>query len=136
MRHGDICLVCSEAVEGHKLFLDGEVGPFCTETCRDEWRKDVQGRSMPERISALGKRSAERVAKNAEFAEVATRIEKAKKAKGVVKLGDLMATADKPKDGAGADDPDDEEEKRRKKGELTPQAKEALNILAELAAGN
>jgi hypothetical protein len=89
----------------------------------------------PERIGTLGKHSAERVAKNTEFAEVATRIEKAKKAKGVVKLGDLMATADKPKDGASADDAEDEEEKRRKKGELTPQAKEALNILAELAAG-
>jgi carboxyl-terminal processing protease len=90
----------------------------------------------PERMATLGKHSAERVAKNTDFAEVATRIEKAKKAKGVVKLGDLMATADKPKDGAGADDAEDEEEKRRKKGELTPQAKEALNILAELAAGN
>ena len=90
----------------------------------------------PEQMGALAKRSAERVLKDPAFTEVAVRIEKAKKAKGVVKLGELMATAEKPK-GAGAEksDDEDEEEARRKKGELTPQAKEALNILAELAGG-
>lgn len=93
----------------------------------------------PERVAALGKASADRVAKNADFAEVAKRVEKAQKAKGVVKLGDLMASVEKDKAGAGkgdanAPDEDDEEEQRRKRGELTPQAKEALQILADLVA--
>lgn len=48
-----MCLMCNEAVEHHKLFLDLDVGPFCSEPCHDNWRKDVQGRSVPERISAL-----------------------------------------------------------------------------------
>jgi carboxyl-terminal processing protease len=87
----------------------------------------------PELIGQLARKSAERITKSTEFAEVAKRIEKAKKAKGTVKLGDLMATAEKPK--GDPDDPEDEDEKRRKRGELTPQQKEAMSILADLVSG-
>lgn len=89
----------------------------------------------PDVVSQLAKKSADRVAASNDFAEVKKRIDKALKNRGVVKLADLMANADKPKtgpDGKPVDD-DDEEEVKRKKGELTPQAKEAVNVLADLA---
>ena len=57
----------------------------------------------------------------------------------MVKLADLMATAEKPKTGPDGKTPvdpdaDDLEEQKRKKGELTPYAKEALAVLADLAS--
>lgn len=94
-----------------------------------------QGGWMPvtaDVVGQLARKSTERVSRNTEFGDVLKRIEKAKKNKGVVRLGDLMASAEKPKDGKTAEDEIDEEEAKRKKGELTPHAKEALNVLADL----
>lgn len=78
----DLCLMCSEEVDGPHLFLEeggAGVGPFCGSECRGQWRHSVQGRPLPERISALEaelRRSTQRrVREERTMQEVKTMIE-------------------------------------------------------------
>ncbi len=81
---------------------------------------------MPDVIKALAARSAVRLAKDPEFAKVRERLEKARKNDGEVKVAELLS--DKDKD-------DDEDEDAKDKEKLSPQAKEALHVLADLVVG-
>lgn len=75
-------------------------------------------------LSELRARSEKRVAGSEEFKEVRERLKKAEERKSVVKLAELLDESD---DAKKEDEEDDKDEDK-----LTPQAEEAVNILADL----
>lgn len=77
-------------------------------------------------IARLLKRSATRVAESAKFKEIREKVAKLDKEEETVKLADILDDPDRK------DEEDDEDE--TKKDELSPQADEALEILADLVA--
>ena len=89
-----------------------------------------------ETMGALAVRSAERVAKSERFGKMKERAERARKNRGTVRLGDLMADKKdaKAEKGKEVQSLEDEEEDKAKKGEPTTHASEALAILADLVA--
>lgn len=78
-----------------------------------------------EQIKALAALSAARIAKSEAFAEVRAELEKARRNEGIVRLADLLA------EGKGEDEKDEKKDDEA----LSPQAREALEILADLVAG-
>ncbi len=80
------------------------------------WRPVTQ-----DEIKQLSQRSAERVAVDPEFAKIREDLAKQRKNQGVIKIKEILDDPDKQKD-------DEEKEKE----ELSTQAKEALQVLADL----
>ncbi len=100
------------------------IGAFASDDAKGGWTPVAQPV-----IDALAARSAVRQAKDAEFAKVRERLEKARKSAGAIKVGDLLA------EGKSAEDVEAEAEGEKKSEEPSPQAKEALTILADLVVG-
>jgi len=78
-----------------------------------------------EDITKLSKNSAKRIEASKEFKELAKESDKIKKNKGVIKIAELYES--------GSDKKEDEDKKKKEdKDELTPQAKEGLQVLGDL----
>lgn len=82
-------------------------------------------------IQRLAKASAARVERDEKFKEIKEKLEKFEKNKHTLRVAEILA------EGKGEDDEeeDSEEEAIRKGKKLSPQAKEALEILADLVVG-
>jgi len=79
----------------------------------------------PAMMAELAARSAKRVAASDDFKKVGEQLEKAKK-DDLVKVADILDGKE------GGDDPEDGEDDAKDEDELSPQAREALQVLADL----
>lgn len=76
-------------------------------------------------IAQLATKSAARIANNEEFAKVAKDIAKVEAREGVVKISEILDDKD-------AKDDDEDDAPKKDDGKLSPQAKEAMEVLADL----
>lgn len=104
----------------------GTIPPFRGRAINSDDTKHHFAPLTDDLLTSLSKRSAARIAADEEFKKLAEETRKFKANEGVVKLADILA------DKAPGDDETTEEDKPRT-DELTPQAKEALRVLADLA---
>lgn len=107
-----------------------KITPFLSETANAE-KVDARWRAVSaDEIQTLAKKSADRVNKDAKFAEIRKDIEEAKKNKGIVRLAEVLK---KSKENKKKDKADEKKTNaQRIKEAQAPYVNEALNVLTDL----